>query len=660
MSTPDLNKPELKTIADLFDDSGTTYTIPLYQRNFAWQAAQIEQLISDIRDAIDDNKDGYFLGNLIVTQQRKSTSDFEVIDGQQRLTTVYLLLTFLAGEDKKRFPAHLGRLRYQARPRATEALRRIATEGASVHASVEEDAGIHTGYNVIRQYIKQNVTDQDGFADFLRSKVTVVRASLPPETDLNRYFEIMNTRGQQLQQVDIVKARLMSRLENDADRACFAWIWEACADMESYVQMSLTRGNTKLRAQLFGETWSWLTATRFEDLLEAQRDSQSGAGTATAAADPGESPPPNDGGGSLTLDGALAKYAVAGEPDAGEDEENVRFRSTIDFPAFLLHVLKIVKGDPHEMEGQLDDKRLVKRFDELPEQDAAEWVRNFAFKLLRCRNLFDSFILKRQYTTTHGDDGDWSLQRLVKRDSKDQGTLDYVNTFRTDSRAVEEDGDVDRKTRDLLLIQSMLRITFTSARTMHWITMLLAFVVRKDPSHVNEAELAGLLRDYARGKVIEAFPFDNPPVGFSINRIVFTYLDYLLITDPEMADPKKSDFRFSFRNSIEHFYPQHPDEQQSGTAVSESKLDLLGNLALVSVGANSKFSNSLPKAKAQNYKSTIETQSPKLQLMAEITRQHAWGDDEVRDHHDKMIDRLKRDLTGSSKVRHSGGLEGNI
>lgn len=50
----------------------------------------------------------------------------------------------------------------------------------------------------------------------------------------------MNTRGQQLKQVDIVKARLMSKLPNQYERECFAWVWDSCADMDSYVQMSLT------------------------------------------------------------------------------------------------------------------------------------------------------------------------------------------------------------------------------------------------------------------------------------------------------------------------------------------------------------------------------------------------------------------------------------
>jgi hypothetical protein len=105
------------------------------------------------------------------------------------------------------------------------------------------------------------------------------------------------------------------------------------------------------------------------------------------------------------------------------------------------------------------------------------------------------------------------------------------------------------------------------------------------------------------------------------------------------------DFRFSFRNSIEHFYPQHPDEEQSGLrTVHEPFLDRLGNLALVSVGANSKFSNSLPKAKAENYSATIETQSPKLRKMADITRRGGWDDDRVRTHHEEMVELLRRDL----------------
>ena len=186
----------------------------------------------------------------------------------------------------------------------------------------------------------------------------------------------------------------------------------------------------------------------------------------------------------------------------------------------------------------------------------------------------------------------------------------------------------------------MLRVTYTSPRSMHWITKLLKFLSDTESSGIQGEQIICLLREYARDKAREAYFSGKEPTGFNVNRIVFTYLDYLLLSDRQ-----KSEFRFSFRNSIEHFYPQHPDEQQSGPAVSADCIDLLGNLALVSVGANSKFSNSLPRAKAENFRATIELQSLKLQQMAAITRDElSWGDEQIKDHHNAMVKLLRDDV----------------
>lgn len=632
-------KPELLTVGKLFTDN---YLIPIYQRNYAWRAEQIEQLISDIQDSVIGGQDDYFLGNLVVIKRGRE-DEFEVIDGQQRLTTLYLLLTFLEqdGEGGKPSIGHAGHLQYESRARATEALRRVAQEAAKGHdrpqgSTSNADAGIHEGYSIINQFFKQNENlncSREKFSDFLLTKVTVVRASLPPNTDLNRYFEIMNTRGQQLKQVDIVKARLMSKLPNQYERECFAWVWDACAEMDSYVQMSLTRGDTSLRNKVFGDEWSWLEVTSFASLMESRP--QSGINSSRQSSE----------GVSLSLDEALSKYAKEIESNSTEDEGNERFRSTIEFPAFLLHVLRIMKGDEVEDEGQLDDKRLIKSFDDAVNNvpDAkADWVRNFTFMLLKCRNLFDGFILKRQFTANIGDDGDWSLQRLKKGCADKKPTPTYIHVFSASNGNLEEDGGADPHTRDVLLLQSMLRITYTSPRTMHWITKVLRWLSVKAPQDAKHADLADLLKGYARSKVKETFPFeeDQQPQGFGISRIVFSYLDYLLL-----SDSSKRDFKFQFRTSIEHFYPQHPDKEQSGAVVSGSSLNLLGNLALVSVSANSKFSNSLPRAKAENFKDTIELQSPKLKRMAEITRNTSWDDQQITAHHEEMVTLLRDDVS---------------
>lgn len=486
---PDRLVPELLTINELFRDSGAIYIVPIYQRNYAWQAEEIEQLLRDIQDAIHDHKESYFLGNLVVTELQRTAPAFEVIDGQQRLTTLYLLLTFLAANGVAN-GVHHDRLRYESRPRATETLRLISAESYSQatpsFSPRSEDPGIRQGFNVIQQYMAQHIkgaVEQRGFADFLGAKVTVVRATLPAKTDLNKYFEIMNTRGLQLQQADIVKARLMQRLGDVAQQACFGWIWEACSDMDSYVQMSLARGDTDLRRKIFGDDWSRLALSSFHELVDIHRPTQS---TNTGVVAPSA---------SLALDEALDKYARMGESEHDEDQDNVRFRSIIEFPAFLLHVLQVVDRDHSEDEGLLDDKVLVKRFSSILERegvDQSKWVQDFAYSLLRYRNLFDSYVLKRQFTSANSEEGGWSLQRLCKSTSKGRPTPSYRNTFSRESHT-EEDGDVDPETHDLLMLQSMLRVTYTSPRTMHWITQLLKRLDELDLAKLTEPDLANPL-----------------------------------------------------------------------------------------------------------------------------------------------------------------------
>ena len=118
--------------------------------------------------------------------------------------------------------------------------------------------------------------------------------------------------------------------------------------------------------------------------------------------------------------------------------------------------------------------------------------------------------------------------------------------------------------------------------------------------------------------------------GFGIPRIVFTYLDYLL------ADRKgQLDFQFTFRNSVEHFYPQHPDDEIKrayGALSDPAARELLGNLALVTVRDNSKFTNNPPYLKAEAFR--VVAQSPKLGKMAEVAQRdnRAWDSAAIHAH----------------------------
>ena len=71
-------------------DTDMDYIIPLYQRAYAWEDKQLMQLIEDISDITDETN--YYIGALIVSKQ---DNKFEVVDGQQRLTSLYLLMNCL-------------------------------------------------------------------------------------------------------------------------------------------------------------------------------------------------------------------------------------------------------------------------------------------------------------------------------------------------------------------------------------------------------------------------------------------------------------------------------------------------------------------------------------------------------------------------------------
>ena len=101
-----------KTIGQIFDGS-SKYVIPLYQRNFAWRQEQIEQLLQDIYEASQKSESHYFIGSLVVL--KRNNGDFEVIDGQQRLTTLSLI-TKILGINKE------PRLFYDSRPEVEEFL----------------------------------------------------------------------------------------------------------------------------------------------------------------------------------------------------------------------------------------------------------------------------------------------------------------------------------------------------------------------------------------------------------------------------------------------------------------------------------------------------------------------------------------------------------
>lgn len=642
MSNNTCNKIQELNIYDkqksLFD-LGDNYIIPLYQRPYAWEDKEITQLIEDIDDVEENQK--YFIGSLIVSQE---DGYWEVIDGQQRLTTLFLLLNVLGINTAKT-------LSFACRDKSNYTLCNIENIFTEKNELIDFDriqANINNGFKILKNTLgNRSCEDKEKFIKKLTS-VILYRIEVPEHTDLNRYFEIMNTRGEQLEQHDILKASLMGYLQtNKKAQDIFALIWDACSDMDGYVQMHFK--DTEIRKAIF--SWDWNTIPpeswgTYEKLGKIQPQS---------AIQP-------------IIDNIIKKDFKIEEQETvirNNKKIKLQYQSIIEFPVFLLHCLKCYVSKynvTHESNETLvyellDDKKLVESFNRVIDHGVIngqkivpeDFSKKFIILLLRMRFLFDKYIIKRVFDDVNVD-GVWSLDEMKASSSN---TPSYSQTKFIDYGEWYQKDKNPKRNKEVLMIQSALRVSYTSPKSMHWITKLLELLIKDKNKQAYMSGFCSSVETIARDAVITVFfnkcPKNSYMMGVNTPHIVFNYLDYLLWKDDfnkDLKSRKYQDFVFEFRNSVEHWYPQNP----SGNFKSwEDGKDTFGNLCLLQRNINSQFSNLPPEAK-KTYNERIEKGSIKLRIMSNLTipnkgklASYYWKDEACKQHENEMIKLLKED-----------------
>lgn len=582
-------------------NSNDKYVIPLYQRAYAWADKEINQLIDDVND---NKRDNYYIGSLVVY---KRTDAFEVIDGQQRLTTLFLLLIYLDADVRNN-------LIFDCRQNSNLTLANFSEKGRKKKLDEEEES-LKAGLEIIEEKFITDKIDKEDFKKKL-SHVILYRIEVPECTDLNRYFEIMNTRGEQLEQHDVVKANMMALIEDSNVRDCFAKIWEACSDMTGYVQMNMSKD---LREKLFGKgNWDEYPNS-YDFLCDLSDNKPKGKDT-------------DDTDSETILDGILSSNYESFKIAMPEVGDKVRFDSAISFTYFLLHVLRIFVDTEEinriNLPKLLEDINLLSEYKSL--LDGVEPCDKLPLKfidcLLKCRYLYDNYIIKREYSEDDKD-GKWSLKSLNK--SKDEGAY-FTETFE------KKNG---RSKSNELMLQAAMRVSFTSPKIMHWITESLQFLYELDrPLLSNEFELK--LKEIINNSVIEnLFKQDNyVRMGVQTPHIAFNYLDYLLWEDITNYDY----FDFEYRTSVEHWFPQHPSSG-SFTPWKEDEYNHFGNLCIIQRNINSKFSNLEPHSKKESYckeEEELRKRSLKLRVMADKTVVGADWKDIYESHGEEMLNKL--------------------
>ena len=602
------------------------YVIPRYQRAYAWEDKEIVQLIDDINDI--DESEKYYIGSLVVSKVKDKANTYEVVDGQQRLTTLFLLLHYIASEGA--LEGDLGNtLSFSCRNKSNFTLTNLSRILKGEIRLEEEDnieQSILNGIRVIQQKLSGDSDLNIGDFTSRLQHVILYRIEVPDNTDLNRYFEIMNTRGEQLEQHDILKAKLMGSLDKREEQEFFSRVWNACSDMTGYVQMHFS---PRERENIFGCEWAYCPSAEWEDYsccFDLIDDNEADA----------------------TINEIIGQEFMVDDIDGTlDDDTHIRFESIIDFPYFLLHSLRVfveLQGvnQGKELADLLDDKKLIADFDNVVNHgdidggsirdDKGDFAKLFIMHLLRMRYFFDKFIIKREYT---GDDkeGEWSLKEIHTSGQGSKKKAYYSNTlFKYE---YEREQTYSQRHKECMMIQSALRVSYTSPKVMHWITELLVWLLENDeyPLLVNKAE--NIAACATKKNFLDGADYK---LGVQTPHVVFNFLDYLLW---KRNKTPYSDFLFEFRNSVEHWYPQNPSE---GSFDSWERRDTFGNLCIISRSVNSKFSNLSPESKMKSYGKMVKKGSLKLRIMGDIIEKGSndeWVSHQCEEHEKEMIELLE-------------------
>lgn len=654
-----MSSESIKTLSlrELF--GAEQYVIPIYQRNYAWEAKEINQLIQDIADyavrnkpiakgLFDEGADNYYIGTLVVYERsHNGTTTYETIDGQQRLTTLNVLINVLrrelGSEINSTLPKPFLNISFDSRPHATETLYAIAadTDEVPYQSNKTYSPAIKRAYTIAHTSLPKILKDArlklDDFYKYLMSRVFILRVSVPHDTDLNHYFEIMNNRGEQLEKHEILKARLLEKIQQDKIAGnVFSKVWEACADMERYVQYGFP---VEQRRALFqaGDDWNTLRVNSFEDLtqrlatLQQNREQREQDGLEVD---------------SLSIEEILKRGIQFTEEKKDPEEAPERFSSVISFPNFLLHVLRIQTGE----DIPLDDKRLLETFDlylKGDEQSTIAFVHQFCFSLLKAKFLFDKYIIKREILNGKEE---WSLKRLKRYAG---GNVSWVNTFGEEDVSKGEN-------QNLIMLLAMFHVSAPTQIYKHWLNAALNFVFERQEvdAQLYQEYLENLARTYLFNRYLKKEPDDYYQIiykgvtrpeeveidktrlnqGTAVENFIFNYLDYLLW---KREFKGHQNFEFAFRTSVEHYYPQRP---LGNIEKLKSGIDDFGNICLISSSKNSQLSNNLPSGK-KDYYHKVGADSLKQQRMMDYDN---WGVDEIREHGSEMETILFEELINFS------------
>lgn len=270
-------KIERLGLLDLLSNiNGGQFVIPVFQRNYTWTSNEVKQLFRDLESVLSNEYSNHFLGTIIYTDRSLSFSErqFTVIDGQQRLTTVFLILYAIKAlmqenndiEKIKELEENYlinknnsnNESKYRLKPYVSDdnVFQKIVKD--RVDKIENKQSNVYKNYINILSYIRKLNSDYslDEIIAGL-NKLNIVCIPLYPDDSAQRIFESINSTGVKLTASDLIRNFLLMDLNNNQQEEYFNKYWmeiekNISSDpkkLESFFRVYLAIKNKKLPAK---------------------------------------------------------------------------------------------------------------------------------------------------------------------------------------------------------------------------------------------------------------------------------------------------------------------------------------------------------------------------------------------------------------------------
>ena len=620
---------------ELISGSQTKYSIPMYQRLFEWREPAIEGLLSDLKNAMDIKgvQTPYYIGMLT------STSDNELVDGQQRFSVLTLLGIKMRemsnNEDVKRswesflmVDSATPRIYYDARDEDNAYIRwKMGIGQDPNYNNVRMAKGLETIEKFLNEEF-ENEDSRDAFCLFVFKKLTFFISVLPASykaKDLNKYFEAMNSTGKNLENHEILKVEMLKTLCPGNNEEHYTRIWNVVSDMDR----PLIRKREWLNER--DEDWK----QRYKAAMRKTRNYDSYS-TEEVFANNSNSALINDLTNSEksfrtdAIEIASIRYAESEEiKKPAEKRLSEGYRSMLSFSEFLLQVLYLVSPPNNQINitDFFDTYLLLSTFDNARMENPAFSSEKFIRALLHYRILYDYFCIR------------------IANNSDD-----YIIDMQ------DSDGESDSK-KKLWMYESLLYVASSSKSYYLWMATLHS-TVSKNPD-ISCSELLTVLKN-RDNEIRDREDLDNPDEKMTydhIDRYWFWRLDYYIWEDRDAlfaSDTYFSKFNqfkelvesytFKRNRSVEHVSPQHPEDE-----APIEHLDDFGNLVMISSGLNTTLSNSSYYVKRGHIDDCLSNKNAieSLSMILLYSSNETWGDDEIMERQEQMLKLLKNSFPPS-------------